>query len=1555
MKKIKLLLLIIGISAISISRAHAQGDIDLKVEFLPAGQSNKLTWTAVELSTDNTKEYHVQYHIWRRYGMLSPTADLTATASGSDPTIGATTAPEYYVGYVEDGTEFTDGSGPGTWSYVVRAYDTYGDGTNGEVTGVGSGRSDFLYGSVKRGDANGSQEGHGQQWFVEYQLQDDAYMNIRIYEPGTQFAADGNFGFAMSTDDVTNVYGEPVEPVKTILGVPYGAPSSTSATRSFMMAEGDYWNKDIWDCRDSNGHLVENGKYVWLFECFQYYEGCNGASGDNLFPGDGPADYYKTYAGWIEIPVDILRILDVTATGITDDNPIGSVSYSITGDAEVKFLVCKSSTEFRVATSAGQMNYLSNSATYYYQPGDLLPKDPGGGVNGERILVAKTVFRQSGQRSEAWNGKDDGGSPVDNGVYVYGISAHDGFGNSAVSDTGNDSPVQGTIVVNRSSTEEKRYNLTVTWSPGDKSNALSWDAIDPSASDASVVYHVFRDTGYVSVSTTPIAIAETSSYVDVLDSPYVTYAYRVRAYDSSMGFWNYSDTETSSFIHEFREDAEGIGSGEFFSYRIHTDALIDIKIYPPETTFVKDGQGFLTSPSQPEVKALSSGDVRLSELHDYETTSTYYENEEQWDLKDSSGTLVTSGIYRILIEAYNPLDSTEKIDSRVFEYPVFDMIVANVTAAGIDASRPHAYLSYFLTNNGEIKIIICEPGTKFNRTWSAGTLTYGGGFEYDYEPGDWIPYDVSGSTDASLIVKYFKFFRTMGSHTEFWDGRYEGGDIVLKGNYIFAMSGRDGEGNLAKGTENFYNLPVDPDYVSPDIDYDLKVNWSAADNGYNLTWKSVTVSTATASVSYIIYRSTGYQVSVSSIAIVETNSYLDKSGFGPYSYRVKARDSYLGLRNYSRVARASFIEKISKVDGFGFQQGWGQKWELSYDLLTDAYVNISVYEPGVEVSTMAYSGFVDTTTLPAPVKTLVSFQDKNSASRPSGTNRETWDCRDSSGNVVGSGMYRVVFEAFSPYEPNPKIDDEVVLVPVDILRLMEISATEVTDINLTGSIDYQVTGDAEVKVLLCTPGTELTIALSSDTLNYVIDGSTYVYSYEAGENVPVDTYVVGSSTYTDRIVKLYTDYRKAGTYSQSWTGLDENGKLVANGIYVVGISATDSYGNRAYNLSGDESPVYVTIPVNRQVPYTEIDYNLSASWSEADNGYKLSWDVVEPSISGAKVVYYVYRSSDLYSMPVSSVAVVEAGSYTDSSGFGPYLYRVRAYDTAVGWRNFSDGSTAVFINNISKVDGFGFQQGWGQKWELSYDLLTDAYVNIEVYQPGTSFSTDTVSGLVVNKPTGNIVKRIVNVQNDYSASRPSGSNTETWDCRDSSGSVVSSGMYQILLEVYSPYDATKKIDDEVVLVPVDNLRILNFTATGVSPTDPFYTIDYQVTGDAEVKILICAPGTEFRLAIAPANYDYVIDGTTYTYDAEIGDNLPLDPSTKAVDQNRIVRYIKVWVNAGSSRWTWDATDENGTQVSNGIYTVGISARDTYGNPALGETGNDSPISVSYTHLTLPTN
>lgn len=369
--------------------------------------------------------------------------------------------------------------------------------------------------------------------------------------------------------------------------------------------------------------------------------------------------------------------------------------------------------------------------------------------------------------------------------------------------------------------------------------------------------------------------------------------------------------------------------------------------------------------------------------------------------------------------------------------------------------------------------------------------------------------------------------------------------------------------------------------------------------------------------------------------------------------------------------------------------------------------------------------------------------------------------------------------------------------------------------------------------------------------------------------------------------------------------------------------------------------------------------NLTLSHSPDAPGvlYNLSWEAVAPSTTGATVRYFVFQEFGYDTIDGASAATTSSATFTTletsvsiERGNGSRCFIVISSDSAGGSPETSDEICHGFIHNlqsegIQRADGDGTQRGVDQQWTFTYSLDKDAYMTAAVYPPGTSFTTDS-NGFVVSAGSP-IVKSLVHLTpRSGELGNHNITMEERWDSRNSSGAIVGNGIYYLLLQATMdsgqfpgglPPESRAVVTPETLLragdvytIPVDILRILNLSATGITLNNPTSLITYELTGGSLVRIVIARPGSGF-----------VVDVN--------GNIQPYNLTTNAIDSSLIVSTFSFQRQAGSNTEAWDGTSSTGAVVPSGVYAVGISATDEFGNHAIDNSGNDFPI---FTTLTL---
>lgn len=208
------------------------------------------------------------------------------------------------------------------------------------------------------------------------------------------------------------------------------------------------WNKAVqdesWDGRDSSGTIVPNDIYNYTFDAYSY--------------NDHALTKSSTFA------FNVLRIMDVASTGITNSVPLANIKYTLggassqAGGATIKIIICTPGTIFSLATTAGTMNYLNGTSTYTYTVGDPIPSNAS---NLKKVFIFQ---RSSGPQSETWNGFDSAGVALPNSNYVFAITAIDDSGNRAVDNNLNNGPTYGNITIDRTAAQTSTVTAPPTLS-----------------------------------------------------------------------------------------------------------------------------------------------------------------------------------------------------------------------------------------------------------------------------------------------------------------------------------------------------------------------------------------------------------------------------------------------------------------------------------------------------------------------------------------------------------------------------------------------------------------------------------------------------------------------------------------------------------------------------------------------------------------------------------------------------------------------------------------------------------------------------------------------------------------------------------------------------------------------------------------------------------------------------------------------------------------------------------------------------------------------------------
>ena len=290
-----------------------------------------------------------------------------------------------------------------------------------------------------------------------------------------------------------------------------------------------------------------------------------------------------------------------------------------------------------------------------------------------------------------------------------------------------------------------------------------------------------------------------------------------------------------------------------------------------------------------------------------------------------------------------------------------------------------------------------------------------------------------------------------------------------------------------------------------------------------------------------------------------------------------------------------------------------------------------------------------------------------------------------------------------------------------------------------------------------------------------------------------------------------------------------------------------------YFLSNRDWPQFLAAP-------SFATFDLALTHTFGTGSFPLTWTATtDPSSTTAKVTYFVLSRFG-FTNPLAGgttvATVFDKASIIAGLGSGTHCTVVRASTTVSGifdtstiqchsYMHCGAGDTSC----VARSDGGGGQLGFGQLWKWTYRLDADSEVTIKVWKPGTPFTTDSATGFSTTtaNPLTNLVKVLVSSVPRTAELDAGISNTDTWDVRDASGTVVTNGIYLVDFMATNPLLTPTTRYQDVYTLPVDVLRIMNFTTEGISPTSSLAKIKYDITGDASVRIVIAQPGRKFTM------------------------------------------------------------------------------------------------------------
>jgi flagellar hook assembly protein FlgD len=572
---------------------------------------------------------------------------------------------------------------------------------------------------------------------------------------------------------------------------------------------------------------------------------------------------------------------------------------------------------------------------------------------------------------------------------------------------------------------------------------------------------------------------------------------------------------------------------------------------------------------------------------------------------------------------------------------------------------------------------------------------------------------------------------------------------------------------------------------------------------YQLSWETIDPSTTDAVVDYFVFQEFGYDgvngvafSSANAVAVTRETSIPLSIGNGSRCFRVVAFDSVVGGVATSDTECHGFIhnltnEGILRGDGDGTQRGVDQLWTFTYSLDEDAYVTAKIYPPGTQFSAASFdSNRFITTPGSAPIKTLVDFTPRSSELNTHNiTMSEVWDSRTSTGTIVPNGIYYLVLQATldTGYFVGGPPDESLVVntpetylrdgvrytIPVDIIRISNLSATGITLTEPTATISYDITADANVRVVIAQPGS-----------CFIVDSTGAIQAAQCSTGAQDNSLVVSSFTFQ----------REAGSNVESWDGTSSTGTPVVAGVYPVGISASDDYGNHAIDNSGNDFPIFTGISVER-----------TAGSDGGDNDS----DTTAPTLTSITP-----SNGSSTSNPVTSIQFVLADDSAGVNTSGVSFSIVDPNNNTVAGTLANSGNTFTFtpttslqVNGtynvtISAIDLASNSDTFNRTFNINIRLDSDALESSLALFPNPAKNTDaTIQYTLATAATVDI--EIFNILGEkiytVSVSGSQGTNSQTWDLKNKSGGRVGSGLYLVRIKASGTGGAAEALKKLVVV------------------------------------------------------------------------------------------------------------------------------------------------------------
>ncbi|MEK7743207.1 MAG: T9SS type A sorting domain-containing protein [Elusimicrobiota bacterium] len=671
------------------------------------------------------------------------------------------------------------------------------------------------------------------------------------------------------------------------------------------------------------------------------------------------------------------------------------------------------------------------------------------------------------------------------------------------------------------------------------------------------------------------------------------------------------------------------------------------------------------------------------------------------------------------------------------------------------------------------------------------------------------------------------------------------------------------------------------------------------------TWLAVTdPSSTTAKVTYFVlykYGANGNPLSGgTTIATVFDGLSISLGGhsLGSFCIVVRSSSAASGIfdnsttqcHSYLHAAGGGNLEGVNRTDGNGTQIGMNQQWNFGYFLDDDSLVDLQIFPPGTGVASDT-SGFLNVTGNPAPVKVLLSSTPR-SGELVDGSfqNSERWDSRNSSGATVANGLYIARFIVPHPLLPQTTRYIGIFTVPVDIIRITNFGTTGISPTASLANINYTLTGDATVRIVVAKSGRSFTFDTNGDVVPICPAGAVGCVAASG---------TVGTDISTLSVVQTIIFNKRAGSYAETWNGTDSQGVAVTTGIYSVAISAIDGFGNRAiaFPSGGNDGPIAGTIPVERSASQTATDTTAPSITAIAVAGTNIS-------LSGGTSVNIGFTSlaitlnevggtgSNLSSVALTAPAGGVAGGSVSSSS------NTVTYSTATA--QTSTGTYTITVTAKDQLGNASAQQTY--TFVATTDTVAPNIASIQV--SGSSISLVGATSLSaafsaiaveLNEPSG------------------TGLYVSTVTLTGPAGAVA--GSLSISSNVLT-FTATASQSSTGTYTITVTARDTNGNTTAATP----YAFTFATTSGS--------PGAqtpeEFKASIK--TYPNPVRRAPLSVDFTLGASANVDFDVFNILGERLY-HKTVSYTAGAQTYTWNLLNDSSARVGNGVYLFRITTND----------------------------